>query len=217
MSYFERLKNARLAMNFSQRKLAELAKIAPASLNAYEKGDKKPSVDIAYRLAKILGVSLDWLFNEEMTKEQSSVNARSEGDIARAIHILCASGIWSGVKMEAEPVEWELEGDIHDADAEPEWLAFPKEYFEGAPEEYRRFDPNGYCGTIHITNHNLSSFIGGYQKLLELYKSNDIDWDMLSAWVNKKLIALDQIPILHNVDRQTETLADYTQQESPNE
>lgn len=214
MSYFERLKNARLAMNLSQRKLAELAKVAPASLNSYEKGDKKPSVDVAYRLAKILGVSLDWLFNEEMTEEQSSVNARSEGDIARAIHILCASGIWSGVKMEAEPVEWELEGDAND---EPEWVAFPKEVFENVDQEYRKFDPNGYCGTIHITNYNLSSFIGGYQKLLELYKNKDIDWDMLSAWVNKKLVALDQIPIQHDIDKQIKTGSNYTQQEFQNE
>lgn len=214
MSYFERLKNARLAMNLSQRKLAELAKVAPASLNSYEKGDKKPSVDVAYRLAKILGVSLDWLFNEEMTEEQSSVNARSEGDIARAIHILCASGIWSGVKMETEPVEWELEGDAND---EPEWVAFPKEFFENVDQEYRKFDPNGYCGTIHITNYNLSSFIGGYQKLLELYKNKDIDWDMLSAWVNKKLVALDQIPIQHDIDKQIKTGSNYTQQEFQNE
>lgn len=214
MSYFERLKNARLAMNLSQRKLAELAKVAPASLNSYEKGDKKPSVDVAYRLAKILGVSLDWLFNEEMTEEQSSVNARSEGDIARAIHILCASGIWSGVKMEAEPVEWELEEDIND---NPEWVAFPKEFFKNVDQEYRQFDPNGYCGTIHITNYNLSSFIGGYQKLLELYKNKDIDWDMLSAWVNKKLVSLDQIPIQHDIDKQIKTGSNYTHQEFQNE
>lgn len=194
MTYFERLKNARLAKGLSQRKLAEMVHVAPASLNAYEKGDKKPTVDVAYRMAQTLGVSLDWLFDEDMTQEQSNLAARSQGDIARAIHILCTSGLHSGVHIEAIPVEWE---QTDGPDDEPVWVCADISDF---PEEDVGVyvTPNGYRGEITVMNKNLSTFIGGYQKLLELYKSKDIDWDMFSAWVEKKLVELDKIPIQQN-------------------
>ena len=58
-----RLREARERKKLTQKQLADAAEITAASVSAYEKidGTKSPSIDIAIRLAKALGVSLDWL------------------------------------------------------------------------------------------------------------------------------------------------------------
>ena len=56
-----RLKESRTKQALTQKDLATKAGIAPGTLSAYEAGNKSPNIDIAMKLADILGVSLDWL------------------------------------------------------------------------------------------------------------------------------------------------------------
>lgn len=59
---------ARLFQGMTQKQLAEAAGIAVGSVSAYEKGQKVPPVDAAYRMAAALGVSLDSMFSEDMIR-----------------------------------------------------------------------------------------------------------------------------------------------------
>lgn len=59
--FSKRLKEAREAMGYTQRTLANQVGITPASLSAYEKDGKNPSLNVAAEIAKACGVSLDWL------------------------------------------------------------------------------------------------------------------------------------------------------------
>lgn len=59
--FADRLKEARIAKGLTQKELAAKAEVASASYSAYEKGKNFPPLDSALRLAKVLGVSLDWL------------------------------------------------------------------------------------------------------------------------------------------------------------
>ena len=62
-----RLKEIRLARNVSQNVLAEQVGITRMTLSRYEKSEFLPSVDIAFRLARILGVTVQdiWIEDEE--------------------------------------------------------------------------------------------------------------------------------------------------------
>ena len=60
-----RLKEIRLARNVSQNALAEEVGITRRTLNRYEKSEFWPSVDIALRLARILGVTVQDIWSEE--------------------------------------------------------------------------------------------------------------------------------------------------------
>ena len=60
-----RLKEIRLARNVSQNALAEEVGITRMTLNRYEKSKFLPSVDIALRLARILGVTVQDIWSEE--------------------------------------------------------------------------------------------------------------------------------------------------------
>lgn len=55
------VKELRKANNLTQAKLAELLNIKQPTIAYIEKGDKKPSVPLAKRMAAALGVSLDVL------------------------------------------------------------------------------------------------------------------------------------------------------------
>lgn len=56
-----RLANARLKRGLSQDEVGAMASLRGAVVGRYERGEAKPSVEIAARLAQALGVSLDFL------------------------------------------------------------------------------------------------------------------------------------------------------------
>ncbi len=85
--YYERIRDTRESKGFTQKRLAELAGIAPGSLSAYENGNKTPPVDVATRLAKALEVSLDWLFGWELN-EVMSLEPKTYADIIRLLLLI---------------------------------------------------------------------------------------------------------------------------------
>jgi transcriptional regulator with XRE-family HTH domain len=65
MSFDKRLGELRKTKKFSQGQLAEKAGIHANILGRYERGEAKPSIDIALKLAEALEVSLDYLVGKD--------------------------------------------------------------------------------------------------------------------------------------------------------
>lgn len=61
MAFGDRLNELRKKSKFSQEDLAKMAGIHTNVLGRYERGEAKPSIDVATKLADALGVSLDYL------------------------------------------------------------------------------------------------------------------------------------------------------------
>lgn len=61
MSFGERLTEIRKKRGFSQEELAELFKTSYTTIGKYERDEMTPSIGVAGKTAKILGVSLDCL------------------------------------------------------------------------------------------------------------------------------------------------------------
>jgi len=61
MSFGQRLSQARKEQDLSQEALGERIDTTGVAIGRYERGEVTPSVEIATRLAKALGVSLDYL------------------------------------------------------------------------------------------------------------------------------------------------------------
>ena len=59
-----RLKSARAAMDLSQQQLADLVNVSRQTINAIEKGDYNPSINLCIAICKVLGKTLDELFWE---------------------------------------------------------------------------------------------------------------------------------------------------------
>lgn len=59
-----RLKAARAAMDFTQQDLAERVYVSRQTINAIEKGDYNPSINLCIAICKVLDKTLDELFWE---------------------------------------------------------------------------------------------------------------------------------------------------------
>ena len=61
-----KLKSARAALDLSQQDLAEKVGVSRQTINAIEKGDYNPTINLCRAICKALGKTLDELFwNEE--------------------------------------------------------------------------------------------------------------------------------------------------------
>lgn len=60
-----RLKSARAAKDFSQEDLAKICNVSRQTINAIEKGDYNPSINLCIAICKALDRTLDELFWDE--------------------------------------------------------------------------------------------------------------------------------------------------------
>lgn len=74
MTFGEKLKNARLALNLSQSEVAELSGISERSLYTYEQTGVLPRSGNIRKLAEILNVSVGYLLDEEETDTKKDIN-----------------------------------------------------------------------------------------------------------------------------------------------
>ena len=65
MKLAEKISTLKKAKSLSQLDLANLTGISKDAISKYERGEANPSVDYAKRIADALGVSLDFLVNED--------------------------------------------------------------------------------------------------------------------------------------------------------
>ncbi len=59
-----RMKAARAALDLSQQQLADLVQVSRQTINAIEKGDYNPSINLCIAICKALNKTLDELFWE---------------------------------------------------------------------------------------------------------------------------------------------------------
>ena len=57
-----KLKSARAAMDLSQQELADWVGVSRQTINAIEKGDYNPTIQLCKSICKVLGKTLDELF-----------------------------------------------------------------------------------------------------------------------------------------------------------
>lgn len=57
-----KLKSARAAKDLSQQQLADLVNVSRQTINAIEKGDYNPTINLCIAICKALGKTLDELF-----------------------------------------------------------------------------------------------------------------------------------------------------------
>jgi putative transcriptional regulator len=63
-----KLKAARAALDMTQKDLAEAVGVSRQTLNAIEKGDYNPTLNLCIAICKVLGKTLDEIFWEEPEK-----------------------------------------------------------------------------------------------------------------------------------------------------
>jgi putative transcriptional regulator len=60
-----KLKSARAALDYSQQDLADKVGVSRQTINAIEKGDYNPTINLCRSICKVLGKTLDEIFWED--------------------------------------------------------------------------------------------------------------------------------------------------------
>lgn len=103
--FSERLSQIRREKKLTQKAAAELIGIQAASLSSYESGRKSPNLEIAEKIAKAYGCSLDWLCGIVETDNLSVKNSvQTRADAFNAFTTLCECPI--GVYLSSD---WEVD------------------------------------------------------------------------------------------------------------
>lgn len=74
MTFGEKVKEARLAMNLSQTELAQMTGISERSLYTYEQLGTLPRKNNVKKLAEALHISVSYLMDDEETNSQSNID-----------------------------------------------------------------------------------------------------------------------------------------------
>lgn len=74
MTFGEKIKEARLAMNLSQTELAQITGISERSLYTYEQLGTLPRKSNIRKLAEALHISVSYLLDEDVTDKQSNID-----------------------------------------------------------------------------------------------------------------------------------------------
>lgn len=166
-AFHEKLSELRRARGASQREIAKLIGVTPASLSAYEKGDKTPSLDVAVKIAQEYGVSLDWLCS---TGESPTMTG---DDFFRCITQICETFPLAEIETRRIPYH--------------EYGLDEIEYAEYSAEEVATgVTPMLGEVSIRIRSEYLYRFAEPYEKYRNLYLSGDLDNEMFTMWKNKR-------------------------------
>lgn len=92
--FAKRLRTLREKHGYTQKEFAEKAGVSSSSYNAYEQGTKAPPLTSAAKIAKALGVSLDWLCGMD-----SDYEVRTYAEVAKMLRALDQA---IGIGMEEE-------------------------------------------------------------------------------------------------------------------
>ena len=190
-----RLKEARVKLGFTQKELAEKAGISAASISSYENetGDKFPPLDVAFRIADTLGVSLDWLTGSTETRKPAVFG--TYGDVTRMLLSLEDSGLSFSIDEDAVSVSEDeaLEEHVRNFQA----LA-KRRLGEQAKIEV----PHPLTGEkmseraiIRISAPALAHFFKIWKPIRAQYKTGIIDDELHAPWLEKQISLLSKLSV----------------------
>lgn len=158
----KRLREARQNVNKSQRDISEAIGISAQMVSAYEKQERKPSIEVAAALAGELGVSLDYLCGIQNVQPKKFIyEPLSEmlsyiGKLSGYFDCSCAVKRVSLSEEESYDVQC----------GEYEW--------ETVTEED--------VAVLYIKDHCVTDFVRNWIKMYSLYKEKVISREILEAW-----------------------------------
>jgi transcriptional regulator with XRE-family HTH domain len=176
----KRLRSKRNELGLTQAQVADKAKINTSTYSSYESG-KMPPVDVACRIAKALGVNMDWLYNPEVTEDDIEFSGSSYGDVVRLIVSLALM----------QPKNIEITMNTRGS-SRPQENGVGMNFLSNYPANYKGID---YFTNLKFNEQIVYEFMEGFKKLYDLYTNGTIEKEMLDAWLQKKYAELKQIPL----------------------
>ena len=80
MNIAQRIKDLRLSKHLTQKELAQLLNLKPTTVSGWELGRNEPSIDTLKDLARIFGVSVDYMAGatESLDKDKTAIDLEKD-------------------------------------------------------------------------------------------------------------------------------------------
>jgi transcriptional regulator with XRE-family HTH domain len=140
MTFAEKVKKARLALNLSQTELSEKAGISERSIYTYEQTGTYPRKAVLKRLAEALNVTVAYLMDENETDRHANIDA--ELFLANAKNQFGAKGAKEAQEVLARASALFAGGELEDAAKEIFMQSLQEVYMESKAEARAKFTPN---------------------------------------------------------------------------
>lgn len=163
------LKQALQDKNMKQSELAAAIPTSEANISNYARGNAFPPIDVLSEMAKVLGVSLDWLCGVESKSEQDT--CKTLGDIARVITCMLS---WGTVEFSDKTI------------VESQFVGDP---YEGG--HYETIEET--CPAIVFKSGEIRKFISDLLTMQKLLGDKTIDSEFYFRWRNDRIKRLDSI------------------------
>lgn len=172
--FAERLQELQKQRGLTQKAMAEMIGIMPASLSAYMKGTKTPALDIAVKIANALGVSIGWLCGE---LQGSSTLTTYEDLLRNLVALVDTSGVH--FVMREDTAELDTHGLFGGDEDEIMFHCNIAEAEGGDPSKV-------HYVALETINGAIMSFLPDWKRIRDLYLGGTIDEEMYEAWLEKR-------------------------------
>ena len=152
----ENLLAVRNSKKLLQKDVAAQTGVTATALSAYEKGQREPSLSVVVRLAEFYGVSIDWLCGVEHKPEEKKPEDMTRADVVKTLYMLKKNVPESSIRCNST------------YDAERGEYVYRLDFM------------------IESTSNWATAYFEKLSALLSLYRSGDIDAEVLEAWNEKK-------------------------------
>lgn len=140
MSFSERLKERRIAMDFTQAQLADKLGVTKSAICNYETGVSSPRIDILYKMFDVLDCDANMLFRDEIGEAENAEryappNVRELGMITKYRTLDAHGKRVVDLVLDEEAARVEADKAAKAATSKTAWR------IEGTLREFPRFDP----------------------------------------------------------------------------
>src|SRR5699024_11147693 len=142
MTFGEKVKEARLAMNLSQTELAQLTGISDRSLYTYEQLGTLPRKSNIRKLAEALHISVSYLLDDEETDKQSRID--EDMFLAEARKQFGDKGAKEAQEVLGRVSSLFAGGDLNEEDKEVFFQALMADYMDSKKNTKEKFTPKKY-------------------------------------------------------------------------
>ncbi|MEX3625802.1 helix-turn-helix domain-containing protein [Viridibacillus arvi] len=95
----EKIRELRIRSNLNQVQFAEILKLSQSAVSAYEKNDRKPSLDVINRIAAYFKVTVDEIMGDEQSMEYNEDQQTFLREIDKKATVLTAADLKKDFKF----------------------------------------------------------------------------------------------------------------------
>lgn len=189
--FSERLRTIQKERDISQHTMAEMTGITATSISAYINDRKTPALDVAVKIAKTFGVSMDWLCGGDTATKTIKLNTYE--DLFKML-VAVADGSGIGFAINAfDSKNYKSHAFFRSPAEEEAYFALMEG--QSSHSAAMRSPRSVKYAAVETIDPKTNDFVSGWKRVRALYLDGTIDREMYDAWLEKRFRDAADIPL----------------------